>query len=328
MKILYPHLDSLFNIENESDFITQALAVFQFQYQQNIVYRQFVDLLGISPDAVTQVAHIPFLPISFFKTHTINTQPSHELVFKSSGTTGTQRSCHFVADKEVYQRSFLKGFTHFYGDLSRYSVLALLPSYLEQGDSSLVYMAHDFITKTAHNGSGFYINNWEELHQKMTELEKAKKPYLLLGVSYALMDFLEAYPQQMKSGVVMETGGMKGRREELTKTELHDYLKQRSGLSAIHSEYGMTELLSQAYSLGEGKYQTPPWMKVLTRSTTDPLSLVNNQRGLLNIIDLANVYSCSFIATQDLGIVNEDGSFEVLGRFDTSEIRGCNLLVT
>ena len=327
MKILDPNIESLFNIESEEDFESKALGVFQYQYENSKVYRDFVRLLGIPKENVNSLASIPFMPISFFKTHELNTKPNVDLVFKSSGTTGQIRSQHFVANKLIYEKSFSEGFDSLYGTLSEFAILALLPSYLEQGDSSLVYMAQSFIEKTKDNGSDFFLHDFERLNKAISRLESENRSYILLGVSYALLDFFEAFPQKMNRGFIMETGGMKGRREELTKKELHQILSEKSGGQTIHSEYGMTELLSQAYSKGEGIYKSPKWMKVLTRSTTDPLSLVHNQRGLLNVIDLANVNSCSFIATDDIGLVHQDGSFEVLGRFDTSEIRGCNLMV-
>ncbi len=326
MKILEPNIDSFFNIKIHKEFESQALQVFNYQYHKNIVYKRFVDLLNIDVKEVDASNKIPFLPISFFKSHKINIG-KEETVFKSSGTTGQTRSQHFVTDTSVYKKSFTKGFEQFYGAISDYCFLGLLPSYIEQGESSLVYMVNDFINTTKHNGSGFYLDNFEELNSKINELETKKKKYILIGVSYALLDFIDKFPQKKTSGIIMETGGMKGRRQELTKAELHNELIHGFNISVIHSEYGMTELLSQAYSQGEGIYKCPPWMKVITRSTTDPLSLVNNSRGLINIIDLANINSCSFIATDDLGIVNPDGTFKILGRFDASEIRGCNLMV-
>ena len=327
MKILDPNIETLFNIESDEDFERKSLEVFQYQYHNNSVYQRFVDLLKVNPNSVESLASIPFLPISFFKSHTLNLKENHQAVFKSSGTTGQARSQHFVADLSVYEKSFSFGFQSLYGDINSFAVLALLPSYLEQGDSSLVYMAKSFVEKTRSLGSDFFLHDFERLNHSIEKLEAQGQAYIILGVSYALLDFLEKFPQQLTCGFIMETGGMKGRRKELTKKELHSVLSQNSGGGLIHSEYGMTELLSQAYSKGEGIYKSPSWMKVVTRSTTDPLTLVQNQRGLLNIIDLANVNSCSFIATEDLGFVHQDGSFEVLGRFDTSEIRGCNLMV-
>jgi phenylacetate-coenzyme A ligase PaaK-like adenylate-forming protein len=326
MKKLEPNINSFFNISNKEKFDKLALEVFNYQYHNNNVYRQFVDLLGVTLEQITEVSKIPFLPISFFKTHEVKIG-EEETVFKSSGTSGQFRSQHKVSDVSIYEKSFTKAFSSFYGDISEYCFLGLLPSYIEQGESSLVYMVNDFITKTKENGSDFYLNDFEKLNQKIKELESENKKFILIGVSYALLDFIEKFPQQISSGIIMETGGMKGRRQELTKAELHTELKKGFGTNTIHSEYGMTELLSQAYSSGQELYVCPNWMKVLTRSTTDPLAILNSSRGLINVIDLANVYSCSFIATDDLGFVNQDGSFKILGRFDTSEIRGCNLML-
>lgn len=327
MKILEPNIDSIFNIAKQSQFDDLALQVFNYQYHHNIVYKKFVDLLKIHPKQVSTLSQIPFIPISFFKTHQVLAANHHEQVFKSSGTTGQDRSNHFVARKSVYESSFIQSFEHFYGNISEYCFLGLLPSYIEQGDSSLIYMVNHFIHETKNKGSDFYLNNFEELNAKIKQLELEGKKFILIGVSYALLDFCEQYPQGIKNGIVMETGGMKGRRKELTKKELHQQLSVGFGAKKIHSEYGMTELLSQAYSKGEGIYQCPAWMKVMTRSTSDPFKFETNKRGLINIIDLANVYSCSFIATDDLGQVNNEGTFRILGRFDASEIRGCNLLV-
>ena len=327
MKILDPIIETLFNINSQKDFETKALELFRFQYANNEVYRKFVELLKIEASLVSSLEEIPFLPISFFKSHRLNVKSDHQIVFKSSGTTGKMRSNHFVADTSIYEESFRSGFKRAYGNPTEFTLLALLPSYLEQGESSLVYMADSLIKESGKEKSSFYLNDFEKLNQTIIELEQAKESYILLGVSFALLDFFEEFPQNINCGIVMETGGMKGRRKELTKTELHQELKQGSGVRKVHSEYGMTELLSQAYSQGDELYHCPPWMKVLTRSTTDPLSLVTNQRGLINVIDLANVYSCPFIATEDMGFVHPDGSFKVMGRFDTSEIRGCNLMV-
>ena len=327
MKILEPNIDSIFNITNESQFNELALQVFNFQYHKNIVYKEFVDLLNIKLKEVTHVSKIPFLPISFFKTHDVLSAENYKISFMSSGTTSQNRSKHLVTKPELYNYSFAKAFKGFYGDVSEYCFLGLLPSYLEQGDSSLVYMVNNFIERTKENGSGFYLTNFDELNSKINQLESENKKYILIGVSYALLDFSEKFPQRINSGIVMETGGMKGRRKELTKVELHQELSKGFGVKKIHSEYGMTELLSQAYSKGEGVYDCPPWMKIVSRSVSDPFKLIKNKRGLLNVIDLANLYSCSFISTDDLGIVNSNGSFRVIGRFDTSEVRGCNLMV-
>lgn len=280
------------------------------------------------PKQITTVEEIPFLPIEFFKKATIlSKNRTAEAVFSSSGTTGNITSQHHVASLETYSKSFTEGFIKTYGNPSDYCILALLPSYLERGGSSLVFMADALIKQSKHPSSGFYLDNLSELKTVIETLESNHQKTILLGVSYALLDLIERAPLQLKHTIIMETGGMKGRRKELVKEALHGILKEGFGVSKIHSEYGMTELLSQAYSKGEGVFKCPPWMKVLTRDTNDPLSIIKNKTGGLNIIDLANLYSCSFIATQDLGKVNNDGSFEILGRFDTSDIRGCNLMV-
>ncbi len=328
MKILEPNINSIFNINSQEEFNKKALEVFRFQASSNEVYKEFIDLLGVDVTKVLKIEDIPFLPISFFKTRKVTTKPSHQKVFKSSGTTGQTRSQHLIYSLKVYEDSFVKGINHFYSNYKEYTFLALLPSYLEQGDSSLVYMADYLIEGTKLNESSFYLDDYKSLSNKIDELEKENKKYILIGVSYALLDFKDEFPKELKSGIVMETGGMKGRRKELTKKELHAELMEGFGTKEIHSEYGMTELLSQAYSLKDGIYKCPPWMKVLTRSTTDPFQLsFCNSKGLINIIDLANVYSCSFLATDDIGKLGSENEFTVLGRFDTSEIRGCNLMV-
>ena len=318
----------IFNIKNNSDFTTQALTVFNYQYQNNPVYRSYCQHLNRQPSKVTTLTDIPFLPIEFFKSKTVicsSLEP--EITFSSSGTTGSQTSKHYVTDLNVYIESFRKGFTHFYGDIGQYCVLALLPSYLERKGSSLILMADDFIKQSKHPDSGFYLHDIAQLYQKLQELEQQQQSVLLIGVSFALLDMAETYSLHLKNTIVMETGGMKGRRKEMIREELHDVLKAGFGVSEIHSEYGMTELLSQGYSKGHGIFNTPPWMRILTRDTEDPLSLQEHGKtGGINVIDLANVHSCSFIATQDLGKSYEDGSFEILGRFDHSDIRGCNLM--
>lgn len=329
MKIVEPNIESIFNIKSKQEFEESALSIFRYQASQNSVYNEFLDLLKIRPHTINSIKDIPFLPISFFKTHKVISERSHSKVFKSSGTTSQERSKHFVYSTEVYKKSFVEGFNQFYGDYNQYTFLALLPSYLEQGDSSLVHMANYFVEETRHRGSDFYLDNFEELNEKIEELERQGVNYVLLGVSYALLDFMEAFPQKIKRGRVMETGGMKGRRKELTKEELYQELRKGYSVEKIHSEYGMTELLSQAYSKEGGRYVCPPWMKVLIRHTSDPLDYTPiGSRGLISIIDLANIHSCSFIATDDIGVINEKSSFSVLGRFDQSELRGCNLMVT
>lgn len=322
-------INSIFKIQSEAEFTTTALEIFKFQFEHNSVYRSFCDLLYKHPSDVHTIEQIPFLPIEFFKTHTIaSTNKAAEAIFTSSGTTGSVVSKHHVSDLNVYKHSFRKGFQSYYGDIEDYTVLALLPSYLEREGSSLVYMANDMITQSKQAESGFYLHDLEALKDTLISLEAKGQNTLLMGVSYALLDLIEAHSFDLKHTIVMETGGMKGQRKELVKSELHALLKQGFGVDAIHSEYGMTELLSQAYSKGDGVFETPPWMKVLTRDPEDALSIQPIGRsGGVNIIDLANINSCAFIASQDLGKIKSDGSFEILGRFDQSDIRGCNLMV-
>ena len=323
------HKNSIFNIHSESDFKATALEVFKFQFEHNAVYRSFCDLLYKHPSDVKSVEEIPFLPIEFFKTHTVvSTNKPIKATFTSSGTTGSIVSKHHVVDLDVYKQSFRTGFESFYGTIENYTVLALLPSYLEREGSSLVYMANDMILQSKQPESGFYLHDLEALKNTLTSLEAKGQKTLLIGVSYALLDLIEAYSFELKHTIVMETGGMKGQRKELVKSELHALLKQGFGVDTIHSEYGMTELLSQAYSKGGGVFKTPPWMKVLTRDPEDALSIQPiGKSGGINIIDLANINSCAFIATQDLGKIRSDGTFEILGLFDQSDIRGCNLMV-
>lgn len=319
----------IFNIRTERDFTEIALQVFRHQFNNNKVYRSFCDLLYIHSSDVKTVEEIPFLPIQFFKTHAVlSSDKKIEETFTSSGTTGSITSKHLITDLSYYRESYLKGFAHFYGNIEEYVVLALLPNYLERNGSSLVFMVDDLIAKSNNLESGFYLHNLEELAKKVIKLDKKGQKVLLIGVSFALLDLIERHQFQLKNTLVMETGGMKGRRKEMIRTELHETLQKRFGVENIHSEYGMTELLSQAYSKGNGIFNCPPWMKILTRDTEDPLTVFKRGKsGGINIIDLANYNSCSFIATQDLGTVFSDDSFEVLGRFDNSDIRGCNLMV-
>lgn len=314
-------------------FDAQATALFRYQFAKNPVYRDFcrqVEARGYPVDRPG--APPPFLPISFFKTHTVvagSFEP--QAVFESSGTTQTGQSRHLVRDVAVYEASFLEGFRQFYGDPGQYCFLALLPSYLERGHSSLVYMADRLIRESGHPRSGFYLDQFDRLAEVLQQLEAAGQPTILLGVTFALLDFAEAYPLALRHTIVMETGGMKGRKRELTRAEVHGFLKERWGLTEVHAEYGMTELLSQAYSAGDGRFVCPPWMRVVLRAEDDPLALTDAQgrpltEGLINIIDLANIHSCAFIATDDLGRLHPDGSFEVLGRMDNADVRGCSLL--
>lgn len=321
--------NAIFDIVTKEEFLTHALRVFVFQYQNNPVYRSFCSHLNVHPEQVKNLQQIPFLPIEFFKSkRVISSHNPSEITFTSSGTTGNETSKHFVTDLKLYEQSYLKGFAQFYGNVADYCILALLPSYLERTGSSLIYMVQDLISKSKHSRSGFFLNNYDELYQLLKELQDTGVKTLVIGVSFALLEFTERYALSLKNSIIMETGGMKGRRKELIRKELHQLLCQGFGVTEIHSEYGMTELLSQAYSKGNGVFHCPPWMQVLIRDTEDPLSYQKRgQTGGLNLIDLANINSCSFIATQDLGKVHPDGSFEVIGRFDHSDIRGCNLMV-
>ncbi len=321
--------NAIFTIQTEQEFCNLALDIFKYQFANNKVYRSFCDLLYKHPGDIKTIEDIPFLPIQFFKTHLVlSSQNPVQTTFSSSGTTGSITSKHLVTDLTVYRASFTKGFEAFYGAIKDYVILALLPSYLEREGSSLVFMANDMIMQSKHPESGFYLNNLSELKNTLLLLESEGKKTLLIGVSFALLDLIDTYPFNLKHTIIMETGGMKGRRKELIREELHNQLKEGFGVETIHSEYGMTELLSQAYSKGNGVYNCPKWMRVLTRDTEDALSIQNvGKTGGINVIDLANINSCSFIATQDLGRVNNNGSFEVIGRFDHSDIRGCNLMV-
>ncbi len=325
-------VNNIFSVQG-AGFQQKAADIFQFQYQNNAVYAQWCDLLSTvnrQPSTVNRqiLTEFPFLPISFFKTHQITTtlfEPQQ--IFESSGTTQTINSKHLVKDIGLYQQSFSKAFELFYGNIKDWCVIGLLPSYLERDHSSLVMMADELIKMSGHVNSGFYLYDHDQLKETLLDLESQKQKTLLIGVTFALLDFAETHPLSLKYTTIMETGGMKGRRKELTRFEVHDFLQQRLGVKHIHSEYGMTELLSQAYSKGEGIFVCPPWMKVLVRDEEDPLRVSHSGKGVLNVIDLANIYSCSFIATDDVGMVYEDGSFEVFGRLDNSDIRGCSLLV-
>jgi phenylacetate-coenzyme A ligase PaaK-like adenylate-forming protein len=320
---------SIFNIQNKQEFTALSLAVFKHQFKNNKVYRSFCDLLFVHPSSISTIEEIPFLPIQFFKSREVLSSIAEvQEIFTSSGTTGSITSKHLVTDINLYKESYLKGFSHFYGNIEEYTILALLPNYLEREGSSLVFMVADLIQKSKKPESGFYLENMQELAEKLTELDKTGQKTLLIGVSFALIDLIEMQQFNLKNTIIMETGGMKGRRKELVREELHAILQNGFGVTEIHSEYGMTELLSQGYSKGNGLFETPPWMKILTRDTEDALTINNLEKnGGINVIDLANYNSCSFIATQDLGKVHENGTFEIIGRFDSSDIRGCNLMV-
>jgi phenylacetate-coenzyme A ligase PaaK-like adenylate-forming protein len=323
-------LDSIFKIQNEKEFNDVALKTFSLQSQQNSIYKKYIKYLNITPSFIDSIDKIPFLPIEFFKMHdVVRSGVNIEVTFTSSGTTGITPSKHHIVDLQIYEQSFLYGFSYFFGNIKDYCILALLPSYLEREGSSLVYMADKLIHITENNNSGFYLNNLDELVKKINSIELKNKKILLLGVSYALLDLAENYKLNHPQLIVMETGGMKGRRKEMIREELHNILCTNLNVDTIYSEYGMTELLSQAYSFGKGIFSTPPWMKILIRDMNDPLTLIEEGKGGgINVIDLANVNSCSFIMTQDLGKKLPDQQFKILGRFDSSDIRGCNLLIT
>lgn len=321
--------DTLFSIQNKEDFEIIALQVFNYQYINNSTYQRFCNLMGIARSSVTRVSQIPYLPINFFKQEIIiSSAATYERVFSSSGTTGSVPSKHYITDLSIYEKSFRKGFEYFYGDSTEYTILALLPSYLEREGSSLVYMADQLIKDSKQPKSGFYLNDLDKLAATLEELTSENKKIMLIGVSFALLDLIEKFSIKLNNNViVMETGGMKGRRREMIREELHLIIKKGFNITQVHSEYGMTELLSQAYSKGNGVFYCPPWMTISTRDPEDALStLTVGKTGGINVIDLANINSCSFIATQDLGKTHDDGSFEILGRFDHSDIRGCNLM--
>jgi hypothetical protein len=309
----------LFSIQNESAFNSVALEVFKLQAKECPVYNDYLHFLNVKPDQINDVSNIPFLPIEFFKSHQI---------FSSSGTTGSQTSKHYVSDLSIYEESFRTGFELFYGDTANVAILALLPSYLERTGSSLIYMVDDLIKSSQCLESGYFLYNYDELYETLVSLKAKKTPTILFGVTYALLDFIEKNPIEFPELIVMETGGMKGKRKEIIRQELHEILCSGFGVPTIHAEYGMTELLSQAYSKGNGLFDCPPWMKVFIRDINDPFSYL--ERGIsggINIIDLANINSCSFISTQDLGRKYQNNQFEVLGRFDQSDVRGCNLMI-
>ena len=319
----------IFAISSQKQFEKIALKVFRHQYENNIVYREFCELLKTDSHKVKSLEQIPFLPIQFFKSHNVvsNTNIIQE-TFTSSGTTGSVTSKHLVTDASIYEESYRKGFSQFYGNIEDYVILALLPSYLEREGSSLIYMVEDLIQLSNHSESGFYLHNHDELIKKLIELDHSGQNVILIGVTYALLDLIEKQQFQLQNTIIMETGGMKGKRKEMIREELHQQLCDGFGVSVIHSEYGMTELLSQAYSLGEGVFECPSWIQILIRDTEDALTYIpQGKTGGINVIDLANINSCSFVATQDLGKKNPNNSFEVLGRFDNSDIRGCNLMV-
>ncbi len=322
-----PLVKQIFNIQNQEDFERLTFEVFHYQMEHNPIYGAYASLIlkGRIPKTINE---IPFLPIDFFKTEQIICQGQGIAdIFLSSGTTGNQ-SKHLVANLDLYKQSYLSSFKQFYGNIEEYCILALLPSYLEREGSSLIYMIDDLISQSKHPKSGFYLDNLSELAATLKELESKGQKTILFGVTYALIDLAMQHPQHLQHSIIMETGGMKGKRKELLKEEVHNILQAAFNTKSIHSEYGMTELLSQGYSKGENIFNAPPWMKVLIRDVNDPLSIIeSNKTGGINIIDLANIYSCPFIATQDLGKTFGNNSFSVLGRFTNADTRGCNLLI-
>ena len=319
----------IFSIQSQEEFLQHSLETFRYQATHTALYKQYIENLGINTDEVIALEDIPFLPIDFFKSHKIITEGRAEnIIFSSSGTTGSVTSAHYVSDLSLYEKSFNQAFKLFYGEPEQFAILALLPSYLERSGSSLIYMVDDLIKQSTYPESGYFLYNHDDLFHQLSALKNQSIPTILFGVTYALLDFIEQHSINFPELIVIETGGMKGKRKEMIREELHEILKQGFGVPTIHSEYGMTELLSQAYSKGNGVFRCPPWMNVLVRELNDPFSYRKpNQTGGINVIDLANINSCSFIATQDLGKKYDDESFEILGRFDQSDIRGCNLLI-
>ena len=323
------NFEKIFDIKNHSEFKKQCLDIYNFQYENNMVYQNYCNMICEDPTDVNEINKIPFLPISFFKTKKILSTDNFEKVFYSSGTTTNSRSKHFISSLKLYQKSFINNFKLNYSDITQYTILALLPNYYENKDSSLIYMIEKLIKLSKSKESGFFLDDYVNLSKKLIELDtKKEKKTILIGVPYALLDMIDFTQFQLNNTIIMETGGMKGRRKEMVRTELHEKLKRGFGVSKIHSEYGMTELLSQAYSKGDGIFKTPSWMKVIIRDINDAQNLdFNKKSGAINIIDLANYNSCSFIATDDMGKHVNDNEFELIGRVDNSDIRGCNLLV-
>lgn len=322
-------LNRAFQISNEVEFDHLAMEIFRYQSKEVKVYRNFLNFLRVDINEIKTFQQIPCLPVTFFKSHEVTDQENTPaFYFSSSGTTGQVNSKHFVPDLNIYDKSLNKAFEQFYGSPDQYCFLALLPSYLEREGSSLVYMVEKLMKEGNHPDSGFYLFNHDDLNRKLQKLQQKGERIFLIGVTYALLDFFEKYPQQLSNTILLETGGMKGKRKELVKAELHQILSIKSGIPSIHSEYGMTELLSQAYSKGKGIFQPPPWMRIKIHDLYDPFQILpKGQTGLIHIIDLANIHSCAFISTQDLGRIVNGDEFEVLGRSDNSELRGCNLMV-
>ena len=323
------NFEKIFDIKNHSEFKKQCLDIYNFQYENNMVYQNYCNMICEDPTDVNEINKIPFLPISFFKTKKILSTDNFEKVFYSSGTTTNSRSKHFISSLKLYQKSFINNFKLNYSDITQYTILALLPNYYDNKDSSLIYMIEKLIKLSKSKESGFFLDDYINLSKKLIELDtKKERKTILIGVPYALLDMIDFNQFQLNNTIIMETGGMKGRRKEMVRTELHEKLKRGFGVSKIHSEYGMTELLSQAYSKGDGIFKTPSWMKVIIRDINDAQNLdFNKKSGAINIIDLANYNSCSFIATDDMGKYINNDKFELIGRVDNSDIRGCNLLV-
>ena len=323
------NFEKIFDIKNHSEFKKQCLDIYNFQYENNMVYKSYCNMICEDPTDVNEINKIPFLPISFFKTKKILSTDNFEKVFYSSGTTTNSKSKHFISSLKLYQKSFINNFKLNYSDITQYTILALLPNYYDNKDSSLIYMIEKLIKLSKSKESGFFLDDYINLSKKLIELDtKKERKTILIGVPYALLDMIDFNQLQLNNTIIMETGGMKGRRKEMVRTELHEKLKRGFGVSKIHSEYGMTELLSQAYSKGDGVFKTPSWMKVIIRDINDAQNLdFNKKSGAINIIDLANYNSCSFIATDDMGKYINDNEFELIGRVDNSDIRGCNLLV-
>ena len=323
------NFEKIFDIKTYSEFKKQCLDIYNFQYENNMVYQNYCNMICEDPTDVNEINKIPFLPISFFKTKKILSTDNFEKVFYSSGTTTNSRSKHFISSLKLYQKSFINNFKLNYSDITQYTILALLPNYYDNKDSSLIYMIEKLIKLSKSKESGFFLDDYYNLSKKLIELDtKKERKTILIGVPYALLDMIDFNQFQLNNTIIMETGGMKGRRKEMVRTELHEKLKRGFGISKIHSEYGMTELLSQAYSKGDGIFKTPSWMKVIIRDINDAQNVdFNKKSGAINIIDLANYNSCSFIATDDMGKYINDDKFELIGRVDNSDIRGCNLLV-
>ena len=322
----------IFDMKNEQNFEFLALKTFQHQAKHCLIYEEYISLRNITVESVENITQIPSLPVEFFKSERIKTGAfSPAKIFASSTTTGAIPSHHHVKDLSIYEQSFLTCFKSVYGDPSDYVILGLLPSYLERPDSSLVYMVEKLILFSKHDESGFFLDNYEALYERLQSLKNLKKRFLLFGVTFALVDFANAFPIDLSGNIVVETGGMKGRQKEITRAELHDLLREKFNLTSVHSEYGMTELLSQGYSKGNGIFFPSDTMRILLREEDDPFAVHDCEMkmitGIINVIDLANIYSCSFIATEDAGKLYPDGSFEVTGRVDHSDIRGCSLMV-